>query len=90
MKIKAFFIIISVLIGVNAIHCLAFESKIAPQDAQEQKALEVNGQSRNLNMMLVLRGEKDKIHFVKIRENYRNEILGKTDNPSLAGGKKEE
>lgn len=40
-----------------------------------QKPLEVNGQSRNLNMMLVLRNDKDKIKFVKVRENYRNEIL---------------
>lgn len=43
-----------------------------------QKPLEVNGQSRNLNMMLVLRNDKDKIKFVKVRENYRDEILGQS------------
>jgi hypothetical protein len=40
-----------------------------------QKPLEVNGQSRNLNMMLVLRNDKDKIKFVHPRENYRDEIV---------------
>ena len=44
----------------------------------ERTPLEVRGQSRNLNMTLVLRNDKDKIKFVKIRENYRQEILGQT------------
>jgi hypothetical protein len=44
----------------------------------DRKPLEVNGQSRNLNMALVLRDEKDKIKFVKLRENYREEIVGQT------------
>ena len=44
-----------------------------------QKPLEVNGQSRNLNMMLVLRNDKDKIKFVKVRENYHDEILADSE-----------
>ena len=47
--------------------------------ASEQKPLQVNGQSRNLNMMLVLRSDRDKIKFVKVRENYRDEILENTN-----------
>jgi hypothetical protein len=43
-----------------------------------QKPLEVNGQSRNLNMMLVLRNDKDKIKFVHPRENYHDEILAES------------
>lgn len=54
----------------------AWASLPPPGDGDTQKPLEVNGQSRNLNMMLVLRNDKDKIKFVKIRENYRDEILG--------------
>ena len=50
----------------------------APESGQ--KPLEVNGQSRNLNMTLVLRNDKDKIKFVKVRENYRAEILEQTKN----------
>lgn len=41
----------------------------------ERKPLKVQGQSRNLSMMLVLKGEKDKIRFGDIRENYKREIL---------------
>ena len=47
---------------------------IADEPSGSQKPLEVNGQSRNLNMMLVLRNDKDKIKFVHPRENYRDEI----------------
>jgi 3-oxoacyl-ACP reductase-like protein len=41
-----------------------------------QEALEVRGQTRALSMMLVLRSKKDKVDFVKLRTNYRPEILG--------------
>jgi hypothetical protein len=48
----------------------------APAFAGEPRApIEVKGQSRNLNMLLVLRDERDKIRFVKIRKSYRDEIL---------------
>ncbi len=38
------------------------------------KPLKVQGQSRNLSMMLMLKKEKDKIKFGEIRENYNYEI----------------
>jgi len=47
---------------------------VSGESSGSQKPLEVNGQSRNLNMMLVLRNDKDKIKFVHPRENYRDEI----------------
>lgn len=37
------------------------------------KPLQVSGQTRNLSMMLVLKSEKDKIHFGEIRTHYRIE-----------------
>lgn len=40
-----------------------------------QEALEVRGQTRALSMMLVLRSKKDKVDFVKMRTDYRPEIL---------------
>jgi hypothetical protein len=50
----------------------------ADEQSGSQKPLEVNGQSRNLNMMLVLRNDKDKIKFVHPRENYHDEILAES------------
>lgn len=38
------------------------------------KPLKVQGQSRNLSMMLMLKKEKDKIKFGEVRENYNEEI----------------
>lgn len=49
-------------------------SGASDEPAGSQKPLQVNGQSRNINMMLVLRNDKDKIKFVHPRENYRDEI----------------
>ena len=43
--------------------------------ASAKKPLEVRGQSRQLSMMLVLKNSKDKIEFVKVRENFEKEIL---------------
>lgn len=37
--------------------------------------LKVRGQTRNLNMMLVLKSKEDRIKFIKIRRDYRKEIL---------------
>lgn len=37
--------------------------------------LRVRGQTRTLNMMLILGNQKDKIRFVEIRRNYEEEIL---------------
>ena len=54
----------------------AASAAAAPSGAQ--KPLEVKGQSRNLNMLLTLRNDKDKIKFVKVRDNYREEILEQT------------
>jgi hypothetical protein len=41
---------------------------------EAQKPLKVQGQSRNLNMMLVLKSDKDKIQFAKPRVNYRDKV----------------
>jgi hypothetical protein len=40
-----------------------------------ERILKVQGQTRNLSMMLVLKSEKDKIKFGEVRDNYRAEIL---------------
>ncbi len=39
------------------------------------KPLEVRGQTRNLSMILTVSSKKDKIKFIKMRVNYRDEIL---------------
>lgn len=41
---------------------------------EAEKPLEVTGQSRNLSMVLVLKNEKDKIKFVEVRRNFKNEV----------------
>ena len=40
-----------------------------------KNTLKVRGQSRNLNMMLVLKNKKDKTNFVKLRTDYKQEIM---------------
>lgn len=72
-------------IGLQLWSLAAVASTGAPA-AEEQKPLEINGQSRSLNMMLVLRNDKDKIKFVKLRENYRNEILDEASTGLRAPG----
>jgi hypothetical protein len=59
-------------------------ASLPDESSGSQKPLEVNGQSRNLNMMLVLRNDKDKIKFVRPRESYRDEITSenRTENSS--------
>jgi len=39
-----------------------------------EKPLNVNGQSRNLSMMMVLKTDRDDINFVDVRKNYKDEI----------------
>jgi len=39
-----------------------------------RKPIEIEGQSRGFNMMLILKNKKDKISFVKIRTDYKEEI----------------
>jgi len=36
-------------------------------------AIEVRGQSRNLNMMLILQNENELIDFIKLRKEYQSE-----------------
>lgn len=38
------------------------------------KEIQVRGQSRNLQMNLILKSEKDKINFIDLRDNYNTEI----------------
>lgn len=38
------------------------------------KAIEVKGQTRNLNMLLKLQGDKEQIDFIKLRKDYEEEI----------------
>lgn len=40
----------------------------------ENKALEVRGQARSLQMMMLLKSKSDDIHFVKPRKDFRPEI----------------
>jgi hypothetical protein len=39
-----------------------------------EKPLQVRGQTRNLNMMLVVNNEKDRINFVQMRTEYKKEV----------------
>jgi hypothetical protein len=40
-----------------------------------RKPLEVKGQTRTINMMMVMQAQKDKINFIGPRRNYRKQIL---------------
>jgi hypothetical protein len=65
--------------SVNALQSSAFSPSRRPAGAftgskEVDKPLQVKGQSRNLSMMLMLKGEKDKIKFGEVRENYRREV----------------
>ena len=42
---------------------------------EAQTALKVRGQSRNLNMLLVLKSKQEKISFIKLKKEYNDEIL---------------
>jgi hypothetical protein len=39
-----------------------------------EKPLNVNGQTRNLSMMLTFSNEKEKIQFFDVRRNYQEEV----------------
>lgn len=39
-----------------------------------EKPLNINGQTRNLSMMMTLKNDKDQIQFLDIRRNYKNEV----------------
>ncbi|MBC7385285.1 MAG: hypothetical protein H7301_03860 [Cryobacterium sp.] len=41
-----------------------------------EQPLKIQGQSRNLNMMLMLKGEKERVEFGESRHDYRMEVLG--------------
>lgn len=47
-----------------------------PATLDPNSAVEVRGQARTLSMMLVLKNGKDSINFIKVRKDYRPEILG--------------
>jgi len=38
------------------------------------RPLRIEGQARNLNMMLMLKGEKDRIKFGEVRESYVDDV----------------
>ena len=46
-----------------------------PAKMDPNAALEIRGQSRTLSMMLVLKGGKDSINFIKVRKDYHDEIV---------------
>lgn len=46
-----------------------------PATFDPNSAIEVRGQARTLSMMLVLKNGKDGINFIKVRKDYRPEIL---------------
>lgn len=41
---------------------------------ESDKPLKVTGQSRNVNMMLVLKNENEQIKFVKVRKNFQDKV----------------
>ncbi len=51
-----------------------FAAAAVADEKTNQKPLQVTGQSRSLNMMLVLRNEKDKIQFVPVRKDFKDKI----------------
>ena len=59
---------------VMTIAATALASKAFAEESKNQKPLQVTGQSRSLNMMLVLRNEKDKIQFVPVRKDFKDKI----------------
>lgn len=79
--------VLVVAVAFLALQSLEERAKAGEPMTEGQKPLEINGQNRNLNMMLVLRNDKDKIKFVKMRENYHDEIMEKS--PAQKNEKKE-
>ena len=78
MKLIIVVFVIAILTEYSV--CYAAESKNkelkASASKQIDKPLQVNGQTRNLSMMLVLKSEKEKITFVDVRRNFKDK---KTD-----------
>lgn len=48
----------------------------APATTDVRDPLKVTGQTRNLNMVLTLQSKDERLKFIKIRKDYRAEILG--------------
>lgn len=46
-----------------------------PSSLDPNAAVEVRGQARTLSMMLVLKNGKDAINFIKVRKDYKPEIM---------------
>lgn len=56
-------------LSLSALNCMALESTKNFDDP-----LKVKGQSRKLNMSLILKKKEDEIKFIRIRKNYKSEI----------------
>ena len=66
------FIIFSINLHTLTAHA---ESKYENLGRKEiNDPLKVRGQTRNLNMLLVLQSKEDKIKFIKIRKTFNEEI----------------
>jgi hypothetical protein len=71
---KATFFILFFLASINAKENQASRSPGAITSGASDKPIEVKGQTRNLNMLLKLKSEKEEIDFIKLREEYEQEI----------------
>jgi len=63
--------------AVNTVAPQVPDKSAAPPSSGVQevdKPLNVSGQNRNLSMMMVLKGDRDEIHFVDVRKNYQDEV----------------
>jgi hypothetical protein len=50
----------------------------ASSSHEVDKPLRVTGQTRNLSMMLVLKGDKDKVKFQHVRRSYKDKLTNDT------------
>jgi len=79
MSPKKFRVMLTALMVIVAVQfigtvALAGVSPTKMGTQRVKKALKVRGQTRNLKMVLMLKDKKDKVKFVKVRENYNKEI----------------
>lgn len=64
------------LTGTDAAMQSSSTSQQTPTSTSKEveKPLDISGQNRNLQMMMVLKGDREEINFVDIRRNYEDQI----------------
>ena len=77
-SVRVFLMILSLLVTFIA-HGQAKNATMSGPSAKAKTSragdpIEVRGQSRNLNMLLILQQQGEVIDFIKLRENYQPEM----------------